>query len=296
METKKYIIEIPDNTAWLQWVKVSDKDGHVCFDFKDPEDLTPYTEPDLDAVKKEAYQQGYKDGYNKHDTEKIRKRGYDKGLDDIGNALRLLLFQYSNYTLQEIFGYDTARAVVEHFEGSEIVARIRCYEGGVKQDAETIRKEAYDKGYQDATVKIGSDEQAVAEKAYQKGLNDAWDAARKILLSKEDGGLLEYDERKAVFGYGNYFLVLKKCSASEAVEKIRQYEQEQEQPMQVGDEVVGGKGGRGIITKISDDSDHFNVMWENGSTGYYMIGDFKKTGRHFPEIVEVLRKMREEKE
>lgn len=53
MDTKKYIIEIPDNTAWLQWVKVSDKDGHVCFDFKDPEDLTPYIEPDLDPVNRE---------------------------------------------------------------------------------------------------------------------------------------------------------------------------------------------------------------------------------------------------
>ena len=62
MEIKKYIIEIPDNTAWIQWVKVSDKDGHVCFDFKDPEDLTPYTEPDFDAVRKEAYDKGFEDG------------------------------------------------------------------------------------------------------------------------------------------------------------------------------------------------------------------------------------------
>lgn len=60
METNKYIIEIPDNTAWIQWVKVSDKDGHVCFDFKDPEDLTPYIEPDLEQVRKEAYEEGYK--------------------------------------------------------------------------------------------------------------------------------------------------------------------------------------------------------------------------------------------
>ena len=61
MDTKKYIIEIPDNTAWIQWVKVSDKDGHVCFDFKDPEDLTPYTEPDMEKVREEAYQKGYED-------------------------------------------------------------------------------------------------------------------------------------------------------------------------------------------------------------------------------------------
>lgn len=60
MDTKKYIIDLPDNTAWLQWVKVADKDGNVYFDSKNPEDLTPYIEPDLDTVRNEAYQQGYK--------------------------------------------------------------------------------------------------------------------------------------------------------------------------------------------------------------------------------------------
>ena len=41
-------------------------------------------------------------------------------------------------------------------------------------DMEQVRKEAYDKGYDDATAEIGSDEQAIAEKSYQKGLSDAW--------------------------------------------------------------------------------------------------------------------------
>lgn len=212
MDTKKYIIEIPDNTAWLQWVKVSDKDGHVCFDFKDPEDLTLYTEPNLDAV----------------------------------------------------------------------------------------RKEAYDKGYQDATVKIGSDEQAIAEKAYQKGLNDAWDAARKILLSKEDGGLFEYDERKAVFGYGNYFLVLKKCSASEAIEKIRQHEKEQEE-IKVWDEVQRKSCNSIKIIVLNKESDAITGIAIEDVPYVCKVGDmyincdvkgWEKTGKHY-EIAEVLRKLRE---
>ena len=199
MDTKKYIIEIPDNTAWLQWVKVSDKDGHVCFDFKDPEDLTLYTEPDAKAVSRDEVDKIY---------DEARERGYKEG----------------------------------------------------------------------------------QARGYQEGLYDAWDAARKIVLSREDGGLFEYEARKSVFGCGNY-MALKDYSASEAIEKIRQYGQEQKK-IKVGDE-VDGKGGRGIITKISDDGDHFNVMWENGSTGYYMIEDFKKTGRNFHEIAEVIKKMQE---
>lgn len=199
METNKYIIEIPDNTAWLQWVKVSDKDGHVCFDFKDPEDLTPYIEPDLDAVKKEV-----------HD---------------------------------------------------------KCM------------SEAEDLAYKLYSPKI--------DEAYQRGLNDAWDVAKKI-------SIMDSPTRDEIFGLVITSNIIDENSAPEAIEKIRKYEQEQDE-IKVGNE-VNGKGGRGIITKISDDGDHFNVMWENGSTGYYMIEDFKKTGRHFPEIAEVLRKMQEVRE
>lgn len=193
MDTKKYIIEIPDNTAWLQWVKVSDKDGHVCFDFKDPEDLTPYTEPDTEQVREEAF-----------------KNGYDAACKDI-----------------------------------------------------------------DVKSKINA--------AYRKGLEVAWDAARKIVHLQWDGAWAGVDEVEKWFDT---------YTASEAIEKIRQHEQEQGK-IKVWDE-VSRNGDKGIITKIGDDGYHFNVMWENGSTGYYMIKDFKKTGRHYPEIAEVLRKMQEE--
>lgn len=205
MDTKKYIIEIPDNTAWLQWVKVFDKDGHVYFDFKDPEDLTPYIEPDLDAVKKEV-----------HD---------------------------------------------------------KCM------------SEAEDLAYKLYSPKI--------DEAYQRGLNDAWEAARKIACDRPHGGF-HIDTKQHIFGSSDYAYILANYNASEAIEEIRQYEQEQDE-IKVGNE-VNGKCGRGIITKISNDGDHFNIMWENGSTGYYMIEDFKKTGKHFPEIAEVLRKMQEVRE
>ena len=75
---KKYIVKLDDNKLAYTAIII---DG---VPYIKPLQLLPYTEPD---------------------TEKIRKQGYDKGLDDIGNALRLLLFQYSNYTLQTIFGY-----------------------------------------------------------------------------------------------------------------------------------------------------------------------------------------------
>ncbi len=50
----KYIIDLPDNCSWVQWIMTSDKDGHAYFDFKNPEDLTP-----LDKKLEEAFQKGH---------------------------------------------------------------------------------------------------------------------------------------------------------------------------------------------------------------------------------------------
>ena len=73
---KKYIIELPENTHWIQWIIESTKDHHPYMDFKQVEDLTPYTEPDIEQVRKEAYQKGYetgyKDGYNEPGKGKIQ--------------------------------------------------------------------------------------------------------------------------------------------------------------------------------------------------------------------------------
>lgn len=202
MDTKRYIIEIPDNTAWIQWVKVSDKDGHVCFDFKDPEDLTPYTELDLDAVRNEAYEKGVQD------------------------------------TKQ--YWVDAPRS---------------------------------------CAYKLG----------YENGLNDAWDAARKIVLSREDGGLFNYESRKAVLGCGNY-MALKKFLAQEVIEKIRQYEQKQEK-IKVGDEVINDEDIKGVTVDMDDYLLH--VLDENGVIQAWPREDVVKTGRHFPEIAEVIKTMQD---
>lgn len=191
MDTKKYIIEIPDNTAWIQWVKASDKDEHVCFDFKYPEDLTPYTEPDTEQVREDAF-----------------KNGYDAACKDI-----------------------------------------------------------------DVKSKINA--------AYRKGLEDAWEAARKIdHMSDED--------IKNVFGCG-FSAVFETIGASEAIEKIRQYEQEE---IKVGDEVEA-RTGKAVIIEVLRNGKTVRYMYSNASTGVNDLRNLTLTGRYFPEIAEVLKKMQE---
>ena len=93
-------------------------------------------------------------------------------------------------------------------------------------DMEQVRKEAYDKGYDDATAEIGSGEQAIAEKSYQKGLSDAWEAARKIIHMPEGDLLNIFTE--CYSAVCTALQVVLKYDASEVIEKIRQYEQEKE--------------------------------------------------------------------
>ena len=63
------------------------------------------------------------------------------------------------------------------------------------------------------------------KKAYENGLNDAWECARKITLSACDGGIA-IESFKEVFG-ATYYNVIKDCSPSEAIAKIKEYEEKQ---------------------------------------------------------------------
>lgn len=123
---------------------------------------------------------------------------------------------------------------------------------------------------------------------------------RKIALDKKDGGLdaAAYHE---IFGYGKSFCaVLKTFSASEAIEKIRQHEKEQEE-IKVWDEVqhkscngikiiVLNKEGDAITGIAIEDVPYackVGEMYINRD-----VKDWEKTGKHY-EIAEVLRKLRE---
>lgn len=53
----KYVIEIPDNTHWIQWLMEGTKDHHPYMDYKHVEDLTPYTEPDEQEIREKVEQE-----------------------------------------------------------------------------------------------------------------------------------------------------------------------------------------------------------------------------------------------
>ena len=75
---------------------------------------------------------------------------------------------------------------------------------------------------------VKRDYDAFYKHGYEQGLSDAWEAARKIYLPVEYGGI-PADVLRQMFDNKSASGIFKKVSASEAVEKIRQYEQEKEE-------------------------------------------------------------------
>ena len=155
-------------------------------------------------------------------------------------------------------------------------------------DFEQVRKEAYEDGYKTAKVQCNiqaeKDLREVGERHYQKGLSDAWEAARKI----RD---MTWKEQIEAFGTDSYADIIA-LSASECIEKIRQYEQEKEE-IQVGDE-VNAPFGKAIVVNINSVAEKIWLVYADGHGGFEYFKDAPtKTGRHFPEIAEVFAKMKE---
>lgn len=167
-------------------------------------------------------------------------------------------------------------------------------------DLEAIRNEAYEDGYKTAKVQcniqVEKDMREVGERHYQKGLSDAWEAARKIADIWESG-----ENDKWIIIDDSLPITFASYSASEVIEKIRQHEQEKEEQAQIGDEVECDDERYVVLQKYLNNIDELMVVLFNRSNGeinkwhlYNADGViFKKTGRHFPEIVEVLAKMKE---
>lgn len=161
-------------------------------------------------------------------------------------------------------------------------------------DLDAIRDEAYEKGAQDTKQHWVDAPRTCAYKlGYENGLNDAWEAARKVVA-------LSTVDRRKVFGSEYMYSILENHTASEAIEKIRQYEQEKEKELGIqgyfknGEEVIDADGTKAVILRVSEDN-YCQVYTEKGCIENWHIHTYKfhKTGRHFPEIAAVLAKMNE---
>ena len=129
----------------------------------------------------------------------------------------------------------------------------------------------------------------IFEEKYNKGLNDAWELARKLVLSVSDGGI-SIKDFEIIFGAGlDYKDILKIMTPQEALAKIEAYEKSQQ--IQVGDVVVNINQVKLLVTATLDNG-HFEGINEYGSAYTFRADDsWKKTGRHI-DIEHLLEQIR----
>ena len=127
------------------------------------------------------------------------------------------------------------------------------------------------------------DTEQVRNEAYQKGLSDAWETVKELFG-------FTFDEQATIFKTTSVRDTVRKYSASECIEKLKAYEQEQDEEIKIGDEVITASG-KAVVMGVGPV--HFEYYNADGTSGYDEVKNVKKTGRTFPEIAEVLRKMKE---
>jgi len=159
---------------------------------------------------------------------------------------------------------------------------------------EKLHDEIYRMGYQDGIEHGNINDGTFADKvkeAYDNGLTDAWECARRLTHPRYGG--YRDSEQKKIFGYENSDDVLTEYSASEAIQKIKEYEEKQKQPneFEIGDEVISKYGNKGCVTSYDDDE--LCVLYRDGTVGRLPKCTYQKTGRQFPFLVAVLNEMKE---
>ena len=147
-----------------------------------------------------------------------------------------------------------------------------------------LQDDAYQRGLEEgkkATWGLVAD---ASNAEYQRGLDDAWDAARKIVEMSDPPYWEVFDEYKNdLFG---------KITASEAIEKLKAYEEKQkaDDEIKVGDEVNWG-GDCFIVTRIFQPRNMKEQCdgIDNDGCVYHdvLMDDLEKTGRH-SDIMKIL--------
>lgn len=169
------------------------------------------------------------------------------------------------------------------------------------KDRETIERITAERIAQDKAIPD------MLKNAEIKGMNKVWEAARKIIRIWR---VTPSDKLYAIFGLtmsGPIFSALHDLfnaqTAEEAIEKLRAYEEQQkaaEDEIKVGDEIIytccDGMV-RFVVWEISDDRYEGTRTIKSDALGGWTwvkkkAKGIKKTGRHFPEVADLLKKMK----
>ena len=224
----------------------------------------------------------------------------DKPWEDLDDELYYRCFEIPWFSTTKT----TISRLTPYTEDSAYAHGYTEAESKYREIRDELEKQAHQRGYEEAYDTAYADAEEIYESGkramYQKGLKDAWDAARKIVLPGDVSGIYLADLEE-IFDRSSLQDVIKDYSASECIEKIRQYEQGKEGRITKGD-VVRMKSAPEIEILVTyADKVYFSGIALTEVDDNCEIGDqytdivihkVEKTGRHY-EIAEVLAKMKE---
>lgn len=150
----------------------------------------------------------------------------------------------------------------------------------------------------DKLEKFAPDCEAVYDKGYKDGLEKAWEIAKKIFTPQRAyEEAYGRDELDIIFGEGFTSFDLAQMTAFEVLDKVEHYEKQKAEKDKIkdGDEVRLDDGTKGVVVFSSTDG-HLNVVNAYGGMRSYNATEVVKTGRHFPQMVEMMKKMRDNDE
>lgn len=133
------------------------------------------------------------------------------------------------------------------------------------------------------------------EADYQRGLNDAWEIVQKVFRFEKDGGM-SYEELEKIFGT-EFTAEIANLPLEKVMSTLTDYEAKKkaEEEIKVGDEVIQSfTHHEGVVVKLPLEGDIVTVLEKTGYAYGTPINNLKKTGRHFPQVAELLDAMEED--
>jgi len=144
-----YIINVPSTVDRIIYVNVHPMDGKTYLASYSVDELTPYTEPDLEQIKADWYKAGREaERVRQPDIEQVRKEGYKEGREvgikdgmcEAWEASKKII----NMPFEErrkIFVESLIQKIHSIYTASEAIEKIRQYEqeqDGLRQNIQTI--------------------------------------------------------------------------------------------------------------------------------------------------------------
>lgn len=179
--------------------------------------------------------------------------------------------------------------------GDKLIVEVKEVASWGKGCEPIYKLKGFDGTFTPHTIDVLPNCEAVYDKGFEHGLEKAWEVAKRIFIPK-----LAYEkaykrhELEIIFGKDIATFEFAKLTVFEVVDKVELYEKQKAEKDKIkdGDEVRLDDGTKGVVVFSSTDG-HLNIVNAYGSMRSYNATQVVKTGRHFPQMVEMMKEMRD---